>query len=243
MNVCIFCSANDLDEKYTQPAKELAEALAKAGHTLVWGGSNRGLMKVVADGVQNGGGKVVGVSMDIFKGTARPNADEMIIAKNLGERKASLLELADVVVMLVGGLGTLDEATEVIELKKETRHDKDIIVLNTDGFYDGFKSQLERMASEGFLPATEQEHIKIRALEEFVRFVNTPAEAMELIGKSKHPRPVMEVFEESPEPVDEPEKEENEATKTKPADTGQRLISDADIAEAAELLEKFSKKS
>lgn len=88
MNICVFCSANDLEEKYTQPGEELARLLAKAGHTLIWGGSDYGLMKVMADGVQQGGGKIVGISMELFKAYARKEADEMIIAKNISERKA-----------------------------------------------------------------------------------------------------------------------------------------------------------
>lgn len=193
MNICVFCSANDLDEKYTKPAKELARLLAEAGHTLVWGGSDNGLMKVMADGVQEGGGKLVGVSMELFKEYARKNADEMIIAKTLGERKATLLERSDVIIMLVGGLGTLDEATEVLELKKEGNHDKDIIILNTNGFYDGLQTQLERMATEGFLPVKETTEIKVRSLAQLVKFAKTPQEVMGFIGKSADKRPIMEV--------------------------------------------------
>lgn len=172
---------NDLEAKYTTPAKQLASPIAASGHTLVWGGSNYGLMKIMADGVQQGGGKIVGISMKLFKNHARKDADEMIIAKNLGERKALLLERSDIVVMMVGGLGTLDEATEIIELKKQAHHDKTIIILNTDGFYDGLKLQLERMATEGFLPVKEQGDITIRPLSQLVRFVDTPEQVMTII--------------------------------------------------------------
>jgi uncharacterized protein (TIGR00730 family) len=181
MNVCIFCSANDLHEKYTQPAIELATKLAAAGHTLVWGGSDYGLMKVVADAVQKGGGRLVGISMEQFKLRARKNADEIVITRNLSERKAMLLERADVIVMLVGGLGTLDETTEALELKKQGGHNKPIIILNTDGFYDGLQLQLQRIADEGFLPVQEQDGIAIRPLIQLVQFASTPEAALELI--------------------------------------------------------------
>ncbi|MBR7673725.1 TIGR00730 family Rossman fold protein, partial [Streptomyces daliensis] len=52
MNICVFCSAAELDAVYTEPAREFAELIGKRGHSLVWGGSDVGLMKVVADGVQ-----------------------------------------------------------------------------------------------------------------------------------------------------------------------------------------------
>ena len=60
MNICVFLSAADLDARYTPPAREFAELIGKGGHTLVWGGSNTGLMKVVADGVRETGGRSSG---------------------------------------------------------------------------------------------------------------------------------------------------------------------------------------
>ncbi|MFK0230228.1 TIGR00730 family Rossman fold protein [Streptomyces sp. NPDC090303] len=152
MNICVFLSAADLDERYTAPAREFATLLGKAGHTLVWGGSDTGLMKVVADGVQDAGGRLVGVSVDFLAHKARPNADEMVVAGDLAERKALLLAKCDAIVVMVGGTGTLDEATEILELKKHGKHAKPVVLLNTEGFYDGLKAQFRRMEDEGFLP-------------------------------------------------------------------------------------------
>ncbi|MER7950326.1 TIGR00730 family Rossman fold protein [Streptomyces sp. NPDC096079] len=152
MNICVFLSAADLDERYTTPAREFATLLGKAGHTLVWGGSDTGLMKVVADGVQDAGGRLVGVSVDFLAHKARPDADEMVIAGDLAERKALLLAKSDAIVVMVGGTGTLDEATEILELKKHGKHSKPVVLLNTAGFYDGLKVQFRRMEEEGFLP-------------------------------------------------------------------------------------------
>jgi uncharacterized protein (TIGR00730 family) len=145
MNVAVFCSSNELAEKYMQPARELAKRLAEGGHTMLYGGSDYGLMRIMADGMQEGGAKIVGITIPAYSKYARKNADEMVIAKTLGERKAVILERSDVIVMMVGGLGTLDEATEILELKKQDHHNKPVIVLNTDGFYDGLKTQLERI--------------------------------------------------------------------------------------------------
>jgi uncharacterized protein (TIGR00730 family) len=152
MNICVFLSAADLDDRYTRPAREFAELIGKGGHTLVWGGSNVGLMKVVADGVQETGGRLVGVSVDFLSARVRPGADEMVVARNLAERKAELIARADAVVIMVGGTGTLDEATEILELKKHGIHTKPVVLLNTAGFYDGLKQQFRRMDEEGFLP-------------------------------------------------------------------------------------------
>jgi uncharacterized protein (TIGR00730 family) len=196
MKICVFCSSNNLDEKYERPAKVLAKLLAKAGHDLVYGGSDYGLMKVMADGMQESGAKVLGVTIPVYSAHARKSVDEMIIAKTLGERKATMLERSDAVVTLVGGVGTLDELTELIELKRQTHHDKLIIVLNTDGFYDGLHMQLQRIAQEKLLKAGENAHIPIPTIDGLVKFVTEPQEVMDILGVSTDKsEPVIQVVE------------------------------------------------
>ncbi|MEU0473193.1 TIGR00730 family Rossman fold protein [Streptomyces olivaceus] len=176
MNICVFLSAADLDERYTRPARQFAELLGRGGHTLVWGGSDVGLMKVVADGAQEAGGRLLGVSVDFLAAKAREGADEMVIAPDLAERKRLLLEKADAVVIMVGGTGTLDEATEILELKKHGHTDKPVVLLNTAGFYDGLKEQFRRMEDEGFLP---------RPLTELVLFAEEPVGALAYLEESR----------------------------------------------------------
>jgi len=178
MNVCVFCSANDLADKYVAPARQLATLIAEHGHSLVWGGSNTGVMKLMADGVQAGGGKIYGISVEQLKQVARPDSDEMVIAKDLGERKAKLLSRSDVIVVLPGGLGTLDELTEILELRKHGAHQKQVIVMNTDGFYEGLRAQLGRMSSEGFIRA---------AVSEYIAYADTPEEAIALVETTEKP--------------------------------------------------------
>jgi len=172
LNVCVFCSAAELDAVYTESAREFAELIGSRGHSLVWGGSNVGLMKVVADGVQKSGGRLIGISVEFLESKARSDADEMIVTANLAERKALLLERADAVAILVGGTGTLDEATDILELKKHGMHAKPVVLLNTAGYYDGLRRQLARMEAEGFLPVP---------LSELVAFADDGAEAMALL--------------------------------------------------------------
>lgn len=166
---------NDVAEVYTNAAREFATRIAKGGHTLVWGGSNYGTMKVIADAAQEAGGTIVGISVEPIKHRARPNADEMIIAKDWPERRALLLARGDAIVVLPGGIGTLDEVTEVLEYKKQKMHNKPIVFLNTEGFYDGFRQQLERMDKEGFLP---------RPLPEFLAFADTPEAAIRYVDQA-----------------------------------------------------------
>ena len=176
MRIGVFLSAADLDDQYTRPAREFAKLLGKGGHTLVWGGSDVGLMKVVADGVQEAGGRLCGVSVDFLAAKVRPGVEEMVIAKDLAERKKLLLEKADAVVIMVGGTGTLDEATEILELKKHGHTEKPVVLLNTAGFYDGLKEQFRRMEDEGFLP---------RPLSDLVFFAEEPVAALAYIEESQ----------------------------------------------------------
>lgn len=169
MNITVFCSANPLDAKYTAPAAEFARLLGGAGHTLVWGGSHAGLMGELADGVKEAGGRLVGISVEFLRHKSYEGADELVMAPDLAARKAALLARGDALVVLVGGIGTLDEVTEVLEYKKHGHHDKPVVVLDTEGFYTGLRLQLERMEADGFLP---------RPLAELVVFAQTPAEAL-----------------------------------------------------------------
>ena len=172
--IAVFCSAKDLPEKYTKPAEEFSRLIAENGYHLVWGGSDVGLMKIMAAGVRKGGGRIVGVSTGLFSHVAHKDPDEMVIAKDLGERKATMLKRSDAVVSLPGGTGTLDEITDIIEEKKNRLHDKPIIVLNIAGFYDGLKMQFLKMRDEGFLH---------RPLEEMVYFADSPQNAITYIDR------------------------------------------------------------
>jgi len=176
VNITVFCSANELDERYTAPAREFARLLGEHGHTLVWGGSSAGLMGQIADEARAAGARLVGISVELLNHRSYQGADELVTAIDLAARKAELLARADAVVVLVGGLGTLDEVTEVVELKKHKQHSKPVVILDTDGFYDGLRTQLRRMEADGFLPAE---------LDTLVRFAGDGAEALAYLEGSE----------------------------------------------------------
>ncbi len=175
-SITVFCSASNLDEKYVNDAYELARLIALNKYELFWGGSYEGLMRTVADGVREGGGKIHGVSMEILRDVAMSDADEMVFAKDHAERKAIMIDRGDAIVILAGGIGTLDEAATVIELKKHGLVNKPIIFLDTDGFYEGLKTQLLRMKMEGFIQ---------NELEDLVFFAKTPKDAIEYLQNPK----------------------------------------------------------
>lgn len=166
----------DVEEKYTAPAVELAREIGRRGHTLIWGGSNGGLMKAVADAVQKSGGKIVGISVEFLRAKARGDADEMIYASDLPSRKQLLRERSDAIVVLPGGTGTLDEISEVFELKKHDMYSKPVAILNTNNFYEGLKIQLERMKKEGFITGS---------LDKYAYFAETPKEVLSYLEKTR----------------------------------------------------------
>ncbi len=172
--IAVFCSSRDLDPKYIEPAKEFSRLLVENGYNLVFGGSDTGLMKVVADEVRKNGGEVIGVSMQVFHNVARKDVSEMILANDLGQRKAIMLDKAVAIVALVGGLGTLDELLHIAELKRQKHHEKPIVVLDTDNFYEGLRVQFKKMEDDKF---------NAFDMREYIMFRNTPQEAIDFINE------------------------------------------------------------
>lgn len=184
MNICIFCSAAQVDSKYKEPARRLARMIAEDGHTLVWGGSDRGLMREVAVVAQEAGGKIFGISMEQLKTSAYQNADVMLFAKDMAERKRLMLQHSDAVVTLAGGTGTLDELTDLLELRRYGQHNKRLVVMDTDNFYEGLRLQYRRMQVEGFLDRLP------RPLSDLLTFVQTPEEVMEYLNSEQEEIPL-----------------------------------------------------
>lgn len=172
MNITVFCSQYEVAEKYQDAAKIFAQLIAENHHALVFGGGDEGLMHIIADGVHEKSGRVIGVIREPIQHKAYKNADEMYVVKDAKEMNLGLIERGDVIVVLVGGVGTLNEITEVLRMKKNGQLDKPIVVLNTDHFFEGLKTQLSLMRSEGFI----QDDVAAA-----IYFADTPQLAMEYI--------------------------------------------------------------
>jgi uncharacterized protein (TIGR00730 family) len=180
MNILVFCSSQNVAEKYKKDAAELGTLIAKAGHTLVWGGSEVGMMKTLADAAQAAGGRIVAITAELIASRARKNADELVVTKDLHERKKAMFERADAVVALAGGTGTLDEAVTALEQKRLYSYDRPVIFLDTDGFYTGLKMQLERMEADGFLANNSGVDFIVDG--NIAKFATTPEEVMQLLA-------------------------------------------------------------
>ena len=175
MRVCIFCASSaKVDRKYFDDTRKLTELLVQAGATIVYGGGSVGLMGCLADTAIEMGGKVIGVLprfMDKVE-WGHKNLTQMILVRDMRERKKLMIKNVDAVITLPGGCGTLEELMEVFTLKRLGKFTKPIVVLNTNNFYTHLEQLVEKMIEEQFL---RDEHRQIWQL------VNTPEEVIPAI--------------------------------------------------------------
>jgi uncharacterized protein (TIGR00730 family) len=154
MTICIFASSSSrIDNEYAIAATNLGLLLARAGMGVVYGGGGIGLMGKIADSVLENGGAITGVIPSFMKeeGWDHSDVSEMIITHDMGERKKQMFAMADAIVALPGGVGTLEELTEAITLKQLGLFHGPIIILNTLNFYKSLIEFLEHMVSGNFL--------------------------------------------------------------------------------------------
>jgi uncharacterized protein (TIGR00730 family) len=153
-SITVFCGSSfGSDSIFEEQATLLGQTLAKQNIQLVYGGSNTGLMKAVADGALNAGGKVTGVLPHFLqsKEIAHKQLTELILVETMHERKTKMNELCDGVIVLPGGYGTMEEFFEMITWAQLGLHKKPIAILNIDGFYDDLIKLVQTMVDKGFL--------------------------------------------------------------------------------------------
>jgi hypothetical protein len=166
MRVCVFCASSaKVDTDYFNHARTVAEEFVKAGITIVYGGGSIGLMGCLADTALSLNGKVVGVLPRFMEKVewGHKGLSQLILVKDMRERKKKLIEKVDAVVALPGGCGTLEELMEVFTLKRLGKFTKPIVVLNTNGFYSHLELMIEKMIEERFM---RPEHRQIWTLVE-----------------------------------------------------------------------------
>jgi len=192
MRVCVFAaSSSRIDGVYSDAAGELGVLCAEAGMEVVFGGGGIGLMGRLADAVLEKGGKITGVIPGFMKdeGWGHQNLSEMIVTRDMGERKKFMFDLADAVIALPGGIGTVEELTEAITLKQLGLLKGPVIILNTLGYYNHFIEFLDHMIKGNFL---RFEHKGIWEV------VNTPSEAISAIsnytGWLEDPRSIAKIY-------------------------------------------------
>ena len=165
--VCLFCASMDgKDPNYQREANNFGDILLKHNYSLLYGGGILGLMGVAAKSAKKKGVKIISIFPEyldepsiIFSETQKA-----IKTKNILERKKKMIELSDIFVCLPGGIGTLDEITEVLSTAALGEHSKPIFLINTNNFWSPFMSLLSHMEKNKFIRINGDEAIKSSSL-------------------------------------------------------------------------------
>jgi uncharacterized protein (TIGR00730 family) len=153
-SLCVFCgSSAGSRPEYTTKARDLGLQLAASGITLVYGGSNVGIMRVIADTVMEAGGRVIGVMPHtlIDREAAHRNISEFRVVETMAERKAVMDELSDGFIAMPGGIGTLDELFEVMSWNQLDLITKPVALFNVLGYYDQLLAFLDHAVNQRFI--------------------------------------------------------------------------------------------
>ena len=162
MNIGIFCSANSqIDPDFFTLTRQLGEWIGTHHHTLVYGGTDLGLMDCVAHAVAENGGRVVGVvpARLLENEHANPIDHERLLCNTLAERKHLMTAHSDVLVALPGGIGTLDEVFTVAGEGTLAYHNKKVILYSMKGFWDELESFFDHLKQQGFIRGQLEQRI------------------------------------------------------------------------------------
>ena len=152
-SITVFCgSASTCPEKYLKDAFEIGKVIASQGRALVYGSGSRGSMGQVAMGAQAAGGRVTGINVQCFAGSRHTlDVDEYLVEPTMQARKLQLIERSEASIAIPGGVGTLDEITEIFSLAQLGIVKRPFGILNMHGYFDGFLLQLKRANEDNFL--------------------------------------------------------------------------------------------
>lgn len=173
--VAVYCGSRlGNNEVYEQSARELGRELADNGMGLVYGGASIGLMGAVADEVIQGGAQAVGVipTFMLKHEIAHEQLTRLHLTDTMHTRKTVMAEYADAFITLPGGLGTLEEIMEIATWRQLYQHEKPMIILNINGFYDRMIEHLKYTADQGFMKQEDLERLVV---------CNSISEAIELL--------------------------------------------------------------
>ncbi|EEE37627.1 hypothetical protein TIGR00730 [Rhodobacteraceae bacterium KLH11] len=171
-SVCVYCgSRNGANPAYSQAAQRFGTLLASEGWRLVYGAGDVGLMGAVARAAQAAGGDTFGVIPVhlMQREVGKTDLTRFVVTETMHERKKVMIMNADAVVVLPGGPGSLDELFEALTWRQLGLHDKPILVMNVDGYWDTLRALLDQLISQNFAEAS---------LADFITWVDTPDAAL-----------------------------------------------------------------
>ncbi|MBE6018800.1 MAG: TIGR00730 family Rossman fold protein [Clostridiales bacterium] len=175
MNITVYCGAADgLDPEFIVRARELGAWMAENGHRLIYGAGNSGLMGAVSDALIEGGGEAIGVTPQFFVSAdeTRDDLAEVVISDDMSARRNWMIDHGDAFIALPGGMGTLDEITEVMTYKRLGllgEINKPVMVYNVNGYYDRFFGFLDDMRKTEFCRQYDRDFvIEVKCLDDIV---------------------------------------------------------------------------
>ncbi|WP_319568490.1 LOG family protein [Cohaesibacter marisflavi] len=152
-NICVYCgSGSGKSPIYADAARSLGEQLAKADIRLVYGGGAVGLMGILAKSVLDNGGNVTGIIPEFLqeREVMLDTVQDLIVTKDMHERKRKMFDAAQAFVALPGGIGTLEEVVEMLTWAQLGQHKKPILLANINGFWDPLARLFDHMEEEAF---------------------------------------------------------------------------------------------
>lgn len=193
-SICVFCGSSDgTVPVYRAAAEELGREIAGRGITLVYGGGNVGTMGALADAAMKEGGTVIGIiPVRLYEMVEQMDLSELLVVKDMHERKAMMQEKADAFIALPGGIGTMEELFEVWAWRYIGYHAKPVGLLNINGFYDDLLRLLAKMTDQGFL---KKEIMNDLCVDDSPSLIIDVLVAKEVSGKI----PILKVAERKPQ--------------------------------------------
>ena len=153
--VCVYCGSNTGTEPiFGEAAGQFGKIIAENGVRLIYGGGSVGLMGILADAVLAHGGKATGIIPEFLTRREQPRrlGQELIVTRDMHERKRTMFERADAFVALPGGIGTLEELVEQLTWAQLGRHSKPILIANIKGYWDPLLTLVAHMRERAFVP-------------------------------------------------------------------------------------------
>ena len=180
MRICLYgAGSRNIKSKYIDDGYKLGEEIAKRGHKLVFGGGETGIMGAVSKAVLDNGGEILGIApawIDNFE-ALRKDCSDFIYTETMDERKNQFVENSDCFIIAPGGIGTLDEFFEAITLRALNRHDKKIVLFNSNNYYDKLIEALEFMKEEGVIRDNAKSVFKVcKTVEETLNYLENDNE-------------------------------------------------------------------
>lgn len=181
-NVAVYCaSSSKISNVFMEAATQLGMFFAKNGITCINGAGSEGLMGTINDAVLSNGGKAIGIipRFMVDAGWCHTKLSEVVITETIHERKFKMAKMADAIIALPGGIGTLEELAEIITWKQLGLFHGAIIIINVDGYYSPLLNFFDQMIEKKFMSSKYKDSWFS---------VDTPEDAMDLIKKLPAPR-------------------------------------------------------